>query len=97
MRMTPSEFPPKTDRETVTAGFDMTVATTEDPIIDVVLDCDPGGLTLSTPIVTGGQIQWNISGGTIGATHTVSAICTLFSGNVIEPYARLRIIDAGQE
>ena len=95
MKLTPSDMIPKTDRETVTARYDLSAKLGTDTIASVEMDCQPSGLTLGVPFAGATDITFNVGGGMIGGVYTVSAICTLESGNVVEPWTILRVVDAG--
>lgn len=98
MQMTPCETDPKTPSEKVLVEFELAGEIGSDTVSGTpTWSSSPTGLTFSGETLADSSrtVQAYVSGGAANVTYTVSALCTLASGGIVEPAVRLPVMPAG--
>jgi hypothetical protein len=100
MEMTPSTLPDKLPLERVDVYLQLETAIAPDTIAGLPLfTSEPEGLvfTSAATIDNGKTAAAFVAGGEIGTTYVVSALCTLASGEIVQPVVSMRVISPAEQ
>jgi hypothetical protein len=99
MLLTPSALSGKTPGEIVTIKLNLAPMLSTDTIVSVVWTSSPTDLAFSVSSITDSatSVTTNVGGGSGGTNYTITATCTLASGDIAEPWVTMRVALAGQQ
>ncbi len=93
MQMQPVDLSPKTPAEDVVISFRLAPELGADTVASVEWKSCPSGLQFSAPQITDGNksLEVTVSSGSDCTIYVISALVTLASGDVREPWVRMPV------